>query len=116
MGAGVGNLRFPPNIEDQLVRQWSTTWLNNAKAERSRIDRLRGFVELSGQVEAVIEYTKSLSSNLLRHRPPTQKDTLKILMLRSRDELVKDDRLHRRASMERAEIEELIQWVERNGL
>jgi hypothetical protein len=111
----VSNLRFPPNIEDQLVRQWSTTWLDSAKAERDRIDRLRGFVELSGQVESVLQYTQSLSSNLLRHRPITKKDTLKILMLRSRDELVKDDRLHRRASMEREELEELIQWVERNG-
>ena len=64
----------------------------------------------------MLEYTKSLSTNLLRHRPSTPKDTLKILMLRSRDELVKDDRLHRRASMEREELEELIQWVERNGL
>ena len=116
MNASVSNLRFPPNIEDQLVRQWSTTWLDNANAERGRIDRLRGFVELSGQVEAVLQYTQSLSSNLLRHRPSTQKDTLKILMLRSRDELVRDDRLHRRASMEREELEELIQWVERNGL
>jgi hypothetical protein len=116
MNASVSNLRFPPNIEDQLVRQWSTTWLDNATAERDRIDRLRGFVELSGQVEAVLQYTQSLSSNLLRHRPSTQKDTLKILMLRSRDELVKDDRLHRRASMAREELEELIQWVERNDL
>jgi hypothetical protein len=113
--ASVGNLRFPQNIEEQLVRQWSTSWLDSAKAERDRIDRLRGFVELGGQVEAVLEYTKSLSSNLLRHRPDTPKNSLKILMLRSRDELVKDDRLHRRASMEREELEALIQWVERNG-
>jgi hypothetical protein len=111
----VSNLRFPPEIEEQLVRQWSTTWLDSGKEERSRIDRLRSFVELSGQVESVLAYTKSLSSNLLRHRPTTPKDTLKILMLRSRDELVKDDRLHHRASMEREELEELIQWVERNG-
>ncbi len=115
LNAGVGNLRFPPDIEGQFMRQWSTTWLDNARAERDRIDRLRGFVELSGKVEADLEYTKSLSRNLLRHRPTTKKDTLKILMLRSRDELVKNDRLHRRASMEREELEELIQWVERNG-
>lgn len=115
ISASVGSFSFPPNIEDQLVRQWSTTWLDSAKAERDRIDRLRGFVELSGQVEAVLEYTKSLSSNLLRHRPTTPKDSLKILMLRCRDELVNNDRLHRRASMEREELEELIQWVERNG-
>jgi len=115
LNASVGNLRFPPEIETQLVRQWSTTWLDSAKAERDRIDRLRGFVELSGKVEADLDYAKSLSGNLLRHRPTTKKDTLKILMLRSRDELVKNDRMHRRASMEREELEELIQWVERNG-
>jgi hypothetical protein len=89
--------------------------LDSAKADSQRIDRLRGFVELSGQVEAERQYAQSLSSNLLRHRPETEKDTLKILMIRSRDELVKDDRMHRRASMERQELEELIQWVERGG-
>jgi hypothetical protein len=115
ISAGVSSLRFPPNIEDQLVHQWSTTWLDSAKADRQRIDRLRGFVELSGQVEAERQYAQSLSSNLLRNRPETEKDTLKVLMLRSRDELVKDDRMHRRASMEREELEELIQWVERGG-
>jgi len=115
MGAGVSSLRFPPNIEEQLVRQWSSTWSDSAKADSERIDRLRGFVELSGQAEAVLQYTQSLSRNLLRHRPLTQKDTLKVLMLRSRDELVKNDRMHRRASMEREELDELIQWVESGG-
>jgi hypothetical protein len=115
VAAGVSSLRFPPNIENQLVHQWSTTWLDSAKADRQRIDRLRGFVELSGQLEAERQYAQSLSSNLLRHRPETEKDTLKILMMRSRDELVRDDRMHRRASMEREELEELIQRVERGG-
>lgn len=114
ISAGVSSLRFPSNIEDQLVRQWSSTWLESAKAERDRIDRLRGYVDLSGQAEAEREYAQSLSTNLLRHRPETPKDTLKVLMIRTRDELVKNDRMHRRASMEREELEELIQWVERS--
>jgi hypothetical protein len=48
-------------------------------------------------------------------KPNDPKVTLKTLLLRSRDQLINDDRLHRRASMEREELEELIQWVERNG-
>ncbi len=115
IAASVSNLRFPQHIEEQLVRQWSTSWLGNAVVERQRIDRQRGFVELSGQVETVLQYALSLSSNLLRHKPSTQKDTLKTLMLRSRDALIKNDRLHHRASMEREELEGLIQWVERDG-
>ncbi len=116
LSAGASSLRFPPDIEDQLLKQWSATWLDNAKAERNRIERQRGFVELDGQVETVGSYAKSISENLLKHSPGDIKDTLKILLLRSRDELVKNDRLHRRASMEREELAEIIQWVERNGL
>jgi len=116
VAASVSNLRFPPNIEDQLVRQWSTTWLENAKAERDRIDRQRGFIELNGQVDAELKYAYSLSKNLLKHQPSKPKDTLKTLILRSRDELVSDDRLHRRGSTEREELENLLQWVERNSL
>lgn len=116
VSVSVGNLRFPPNIEDQLIRQWSTSWLANAQAERDRIERQRGFIELGGRVKSAENYALSLSSNLLRHEPPTIKDTLKTLLLRSRDGLISDDRLHRRASMEREELESIIQWVERNGL
>ena len=111
----VNNLRFPKEVEDQLVSQWKSSWLMNAKKERMRIDRQRGFIELSSQVETVLQYALSLSRDLLRQKPATQKETLKTLMLRSRDELIKNDRLHRRASMERKELERLIQWLERNG-
>ena len=115
ISVSISDLRFPPQIEDQLVRQWSTTWLDSAKAERNRIERLRGFVELDGQVDAVLAYAQSLSNHLIQIRPDDSKGTLKTLLLRSRDQLVSDDRMHRRASMEREELEELIQWVERNG-
>ncbi|GAB4503342.1 MAG: hypothetical protein Fur0043_03340 [Anaerolineales bacterium] len=111
----VGNLRFDPKVEEKLLAQWSASWLNNAKAERERIERERGYVELTGQVEAASAYTDSICKSLIKHGPKSPKDTLKVLLLRSRDELVKNDRLHRRASMEREELEDIIQWVERNG-
>lgn len=111
----VGSLRFAPEVEEKLLAQWSASWLNNAKAERDRIERERGYVELTGQVEAADAYANSISSSLLKHNPRTPKDTLKTLLLRSRDELVKNDRLHRRASMEREELEDILQWVERDG-
>ena len=115
ISVSVGSLRFPPQVEDQLVRQWSTSWLDSAKAEHSRIERLRGFVELDAQVDAVRDYAYLLSSHLDKVKRGEPKDILKTLLLRSRDQLVSDDRMHRRASMERETLEELIQWVERNG-
>jgi len=112
---GVNNLRFPKDVENQLVSQWKSSWLISANKERKRIDRQRGFMELSSQVQTVLKYALSLSKDLLRHKPATQKETLKTLMLRSRDELIKNDRLHSLASMERKELERLIQWVEGDG-
>lgn len=117
ISVSVGGLRFAPAVEEQLIRQWSTTWLDNARAEHDRIDRQRSFAALDERVEAVGAYAESLSRNLLKVNPGQKnpKGALKTLLLRTRDEMVKDDRLHRRAGMEREALEDIIQWVERDG-
>ena len=118
LGVNIGNLRFTAEIEKQLVGQFNTSWMLDAAREKNQIDRKRGFVEVSGEVEAVKNFTHSLSITLIKDDPNTQdpKEALKTLLLRTREELVKNDRMHRRASMEREELEEIIQWVERNGV
>ena len=118
LSVNINNLHFNEDIEKQLVNQFNTTWLFNAKREQEQIDRKRGFVEVSGQAEAVEQYALSLSEHLIENDPYNQapKEALKSLLLRTRDELIKNDRMHRRASMEREELEEIIQWVERNGV
>ncbi|GAB4415622.1 MAG: hypothetical protein Kow002_00850 [Anaerolineales bacterium] len=117
LSVSISNLRFAPDIEKQLVDGFKTTWMLDAVREKEQIERKRGFVEVSGQVDAVEKYARSISAHLIEDDPDTQvqKDALKKLLLRTRDELIKNDRLHRRASMEREELEEIIQWVERNG-
>jgi len=114
----IGNLHFNSDIEKQLVSQFKTTWMIDATREKNQIDILRGFLEVSGEIEAVTKYTSSLSKNLIKTDPNTQsqKEALKNLLLRTREELVKNDRMHRRASLEREELEEIIQWVERNEI
>jgi hypothetical protein len=104
-------LRFTPVVEDQLVRQWNATWLNNAKAERDAIERLRKQKEFQGQERSLREYTASLSRSLLKDKPAVGKDTLRQLLTRTRDELVRHDRLHRRLTNEISEIDEILQWL-----
>jgi len=116
ISASVGGLRFAPAVEEQLIRQWSATWLDNARAERERIEDQRSFMELNTGVEAFGAYAESLSRNLLKVNPrKIPQATLKTLLLRTREELVGNVRLHRRAGLEREKLEEIIQWVERNG-
>ena len=111
----VQNLRFPPNIEEQLVRTWKASWLDNAKAEHKRIEQLGDAMRVEGQAEAFEAYMLSLAGHLQKHPPAARdpRDCLRNLLGRTRDELVKNDRFHRRAGLELEALEEIIQWLER---
>jgi len=111
----VSNLNLNPTIEQGLVNQWKATWLQNAMAEKAQIDRLRSYAEIKAQVDGKLEYALSIGKCLEEEEPPDIKATVQTLLLRSRNELVKNDRFHRRASLEREALEEIIQWIERNG-
>jgi hypothetical protein len=115
LSVSIGNIRLNPSIEDQLIRQWKASWLQNAQAEKAQIDRLRSFTEIKSQIDGDMEYAVSIGKSLKDERPQGLKQTLRTMLLRSRNELVKNDRFHRRAGMEREALEEIIQWVERNG-
>ena len=111
----ISNIRLNPSIEEQLIRQWQASWLQNAQSEKAQIDRLRSFTEIKAQTDGEMEYAISIGKSLIDEKPQELKETIRTLLLRSRNELVKNDRFHRRAGMEREALEEIIQWVERNG-
>jgi hypothetical protein len=111
----IRGIRLNPSIEEQLIRQWKATWLQNARAEKAQIDRLRSFAEIKADLDGKMEYAVSIGKSLQEEKPEDRQETLRTLLLRSRNELVKNDRFHRRASMEREALEEIIRWVERNG-
>jgi hypothetical protein len=112
----ISNIRLNPSVENELIWQWEATWLQNARAEKAQIDRMRSFTEIKSQLDGAVEYAVSLGKSLKEEKPPDIKATIRTLLLRSRNELVKNDRFHRQAGMEREELEEIIQWVERNGV
>ena len=106
-------MQFDNLVEEQFIRQWTASWLNNAKAERDQIDRQCSYIETGGQQQAIRQYAKSLSHELMTKRPANIKDTLKTLILRSGFELNRDQ-LRRMRIIERQEIEDIIKWVEMN--
>jgi hypothetical protein len=115
LSVSISNIRLNPSIEEQLIRQWKANWLQNAQAEKTQIDRLRSFTEIKAQIDGDMEYAVSIGKCLKEEKPKGLKATLRTVLLRSRNELVKNDRFHRQAGMEREALEEIIQWVERNG-
>jgi hypothetical protein len=115
LGAGVGGLRLNPTIEETIINRWSASWLNNAKAEKEQIDRRRNIAESAGQDKAIRQYADLLSRDLIQKKPVGVKDTLKTLLIRTRNIIFTNDQLRKRMANEQLELEEIIKWIEVNG-
>jgi hypothetical protein len=112
LSASISNPRVDDFMEKQLISQWTASWLNNAKAERDRIDRKRGFVEIQAQEQAMNEYVHALARHIIKLKPNRIKETIKTLLAYTRLMIVRNNRLQQRMSTEREEMEEILQAME----
>jgi hypothetical protein len=115
LGVTIGDLKFSNKVEERLESNWTANWLANARTEETRLKTRQSFAVISGQQQAMWKYALDLSRALnqrVRNKSADLKDTAKILLMRSRDFLVRNDRVHHSASKERETLEEIIQWVE----
>ncbi len=114
LSVNVSNLRFAPDVEKQILAQWSANWLDNAQKERDRIETARSYASLSGQEQAVKDYAEDMAAHTLaaKREKRTLKQTALSLLIRSRTLLIRSDRMHRRASNELHELEDALQWLE----
>ena len=67
-GVSIGSLRFKSEVERRLVDDWVATWLQRARAERSRIEALRNIHTLNGRQRAVERFAAACT---LRFDPET---------------------------------------------
>jgi len=114
LSVNVSNLRFQPQVEDQLVNNWTSNWLLNARAERERIEAARSIAALEGQEKAVIAHAQEVAAELLKQKKQggDLKQAVRSLLARSRTILIRSDRMNRRAANELQELEEVMQWLE----
>jgi hypothetical protein len=115
LNVSIGNLRFSPVGETEVIKQWEANWLANALAEKDQIDRRRSLIETAGQEQALRQYAHLLSQALERDKPSGVKATLKTLLMRSRSIIIRDDQLRRKMSAEQQELDAIIRWIEVNG-
>lgn len=109
----ITNLRFKPDVDERIVRQFTANWLDNARRERDRIESERSLSEHEGRERALIRYTTALSRELLRTQPGTPETALQSLLRGSRSELIRDNNLRRRVSNEVEDLTALLQWVDK---
>jgi hypothetical protein len=114
LNVSIGGLRFNPEIEATIIRNWSATWLNNAKMESEQVERKRSLAETKGQEKAIRQYADFLSKDLTQKKPVGIKETLKTLLLRTRTLILNNHQLRQRTTDEQQDLEEIIRWIEGN--
>jgi hypothetical protein len=118
-GASISTLRFPPIIEEAVIKRWSATWFNNARDESKQIERRRQIITTAGQEKAISKYAEKLSADLLRKQPKGVPNTLKTLVTRTRNIILEDEPLRQKMTTDDQNLfesfEEIIKWMEVNG-
>ncbi len=110
----VNNLRFNEEVENQLVKQWNTNWLENARADHNRVDRLKLVYSENGCQKARKEHASTLSKAV--NNPPDVASAVKILLQQIQAEIRQDDRLLARIKTELQDMDEITKWLESKEL
>jgi hypothetical protein len=117
LSVSISNLRLIPELERQLINQWSANSLKNAKAESERIDRERAVIEESAKEEAFIKYAEEIGqevNKIAKMKSPEVYNLLKALLLRSRmliHSVKYGDELRSHTDSELKEIEKFIKFI-----
>jgi hypothetical protein len=112
LNVSIGNLRFDPAIEETIINRWTSSWLQNARAESEQVEKKRNLVETAGQEKAIRQYADLFSKDLIQKRPVGIKETLKTLLLRTRTLILNNPQLRQRMSEEEEDLEDIIRWIE----
>ena len=102
ISVSISTPRLTSTIEYRTIKEWTTNWLANAKAERKRIDQRTTFVTEDAKQTALKDYVNDLSASLIKTGPADIEAAVKILVERSRNEIIRDDRLVSRMNREPA--------------
>jgi hypothetical protein len=114
LDVSIGGLRVLPAVDTHLVENWKASWLTNAMAEAEQIKIHRHLAVIQGEELALSKYAVELSENLVskKDKAINLTETARILLMRSRQFLIRNDRAENTANEERAALEEIIQWLE----
>jgi len=114
LSVSISNPRFQKDIEDKIIEKWSASWFKNAKAEEKQIERRQNIIKSAGQEKAIRQYAELLSRDLLRKRPKNVKESLKVLLMRTRTIIINNDQLRKEMNEEQQMLEDILRWVEAN--
>ena len=121
----LSDLCFPPSIEERLVQQWISTWLDRAEQERIRVERLRSYAQLEGEKQAILAFADAAVSDLdqslerVSNKSSTTdprlsfdlKTSLELLLSGTHKLSIRDTTLQNMLNNQEKELQKLLEWV-----
>ncbi len=119
MFATAHTLRFPENVEKQLVKQWIATWAIHANMEELAVNHSRSLHKNMGRETGLRDFadaaSRSLGMELINNEHnPDEAQSLELLLRGTLEQCIQDPALHQHLTNEKIDLEDLIEWVRRH--
>lgn len=116
LGVSIGRLRFNPDVESQLLEGWRTNWLDNARADRDRVERLQIAENDRGRERVRLDHAMMLCQAILKENPRDRSAALKVLLRKTQADLRLSERPPSYTDSEDAALDDLLRWMESTEL
>jgi hypothetical protein len=111
----IRSLRFPAEVEKQLVEQWIGTWLQRAQEEVRQSERVQAEERNIGQTLGLKEYataSSQLLANLLADDFSAEaKQSLELLLQGTLKLCIRELELNPRLTNQKESLVELVEWI-----
>jgi hypothetical protein len=110
--ASIRTLFIASNLEDDIIKGWSTSWLDHAKKESEDIDRLSKMIESRGYENALIEFAETASQFLGdEKKTPDPVKALGLLVQGTNYNTARNNKIRRHMNTETRDIQEILKWI-----
>ena len=116
LNVSISKLHFSPVVESQFLEHWNTSWLEHARKDQSRIERLNTAYSEKGHQKADLDHAFELSQAIMEENPVAISAAVKALLQKTQNEIKLNERLLTRMRSELETLDELVKWIELKDL
>lgn len=107
----IKKLFFTPDIEEQLINQWSALWLKNAQKERDQVEIDRKLWETTGQQAGLKDFALNASREIAQQSSVSAAHALEMLVHATFRGIQRNPELIKRLNNELRDLSEIFSWL-----
>ncbi|HMZ07133.1 MAG TPA: SPFH domain-containing protein [Anaerolineales bacterium] len=109
----IHNVLFDPNIEEQIVKNWSAEWTKIAKREEDQLNEREKLIETAARNEAIKRFARLASEKFDNPIAPPEDifTTLQNLMEPIKETIVLESRANNEMESELKKLDEIWKWL-----